>query len=126
MNTRSASARSAVRSAYRLREDVDWLPGHCAGRPTSDLILMRRSAPAQVKLKAAGGIRTLDAAIHAAELGCDRIGASQTAAILDELRRSSAREQQTAQQLPSSRVALRFDHVGGLGAADDQDRRRGR
>jgi deoxyribose-phosphate aldolase len=56
------------------------------GSTDHDLVLMRRSAPAHVKLKAAGGIRTLDAAIHAAQLGCDRIGASATAAILDELK----------------------------------------
>jgi deoxyribose-phosphate aldolase len=56
------------------------------GATHDDLILMRQAAPAQVKLKAAGGIRSLDAAIAVAELGCDRIGASKTAEILDELR----------------------------------------
>jgi deoxyribose-phosphate aldolase len=56
------------------------------GATHEDLILMRRSAPAHVKLKAAGGVRTLDAAIAVAELGCDRIGASKTAEILDELK----------------------------------------
>jgi deoxyribose-phosphate aldolase len=47
---------------------------------------MREAAPAHVKLKAAGGIRTLDAAIEAAELGCDRIGASRTGEMLEELK----------------------------------------
>jgi deoxyribose-phosphate aldolase len=56
------------------------------GATHEDLILMRRSAPANVKLKAAGGVRTLDQAIAVAELGCDRIGASKTAEILDELK----------------------------------------
>jgi deoxyribose-phosphate aldolase len=56
-----------------------------SGATHNDLILMRKSAPAHVKLKAAGGVRTLDAAIAVAELGCDRIGASRTAEILDEL-----------------------------------------
>ena len=46
---------------------------------------MRRAAPPHVKLKAAGGVRTLDAMIEVAELGCDRIGRSRTAEILDEL-----------------------------------------
>jgi deoxyribose-phosphate aldolase len=55
------------------------------GATHDDLRLMRKHSPAHVKLKAAGGIRTLDAAIDAAELGCDRIGASKTAEILDEL-----------------------------------------
>jgi deoxyribose-phosphate aldolase len=56
------------------------------GATHEDLRLMRQSAPSRVKLKAAGGIRTLDAAIEAAKLGCDRIGASRTGEILDELK----------------------------------------
>ena len=56
------------------------------GATHADLILMRKSAPLHVKLKAAGGVRDLDQSIAVAELGCDRIGASQTAAILDALR----------------------------------------
>lgn len=55
------------------------------GATHEDLELMRACAPPHVKLKAAGGVRTLDAAIAVVELGCDRIGASQTAAMLDEL-----------------------------------------
>ena len=61
--------------------------GYGSGGAThEDLILMRKSAPPHVKLKAAGGVRTLDGAIDVVELGCDRFGASKTAAILDELR----------------------------------------
>jgi deoxyribose-phosphate aldolase len=56
------------------------------GATMDDLRLMRRSSPPHVKLKAAGGLRTLDAMIEAAELGCDRMGASRTAEILDELK----------------------------------------
>jgi deoxyribose-phosphate aldolase len=56
------------------------------GATNDDLILMRKSSPAHVKLKAAGGIRTLDQAIAAIELGCDRLGASRTAEILEELK----------------------------------------
>jgi deoxyribose-phosphate aldolase len=56
------------------------------GATVEDLKRMRAAAPAHVKLKAAGGIRTLDGAIEAVALGCDRIGASKTAEILDELK----------------------------------------
>lgn len=56
------------------------------GATHDDLVLMRKSAPPHVKLKAAGGVRDLDTAIAVAGLGCDRIGASRTAAILDDLR----------------------------------------
>jgi deoxyribose-phosphate aldolase len=61
--------------------------GFGAGGAThDDLVLMRKSSPAHVKLKAAGGIRTLDQAIALVELGCDRLGASRTAEILEELK----------------------------------------
>jgi deoxyribose-phosphate aldolase len=56
------------------------------GATHEDLILMRKAAPPHVKVKAAGGVRTLDGAIAVAELGCERIGASKTAEILDELK----------------------------------------
>ena len=56
------------------------------GATHDDLILMRKAAPAHVKLKAAGGVRDLDGAIDVRRLGCDRIGASKTAEILDVLR----------------------------------------
>jgi deoxyribose-phosphate aldolase len=56
------------------------------GSTEADLILMRRESPPHVKLKAAGGVRTLDGVIACVRLGCDRIGASKTAEILDELR----------------------------------------
>jgi deoxyribose-phosphate aldolase len=56
------------------------------GATPEDLVLMRKSSPPHVKLKAAGGVRTLDQAIAVVELGCDRFGASKTAEILDELR----------------------------------------
>jgi deoxyribose-phosphate aldolase len=56
------------------------------GATMDDLRLMRRSSPPHVKLKAAGGVRTLEMMIHCAEIGCDRIGASRTAEILDELK----------------------------------------
>jgi deoxyribose-phosphate aldolase len=55
------------------------------GATTADLVLMRKAAPPHVKLKAAGGVRDLDTAIAVARLGCDRIGASRTAEILDAL-----------------------------------------
>jgi deoxyribose-phosphate aldolase len=60
------------------------------GATHADLRLMRQASPPHVKLKAAGGIRTLDAAIEVVNLGCDRIGASRTREMLDELRQRLA------------------------------------
>ena len=51
---------------------------------------MGNEADLKVQVKAAGGVRTLDAAIRMRELGCTRIGATATAAILDELRARQA------------------------------------
>ena len=72
-----------------LRADyVKTSTGYGTGGATiEDLILMRKSSPAHVKLKAAGGVRDLDKAIAVAEIGCDRIGSSNTAVILDDLKR---------------------------------------
>jgi deoxyribose-phosphate aldolase len=56
------------------------------GATHEEFILMRKAAPPHVKLKAAGGVRTLAGAIAVVKLGCDRFGASKTAEILDELK----------------------------------------
>jgi deoxyribose-phosphate aldolase len=61
------------------------------GATFEDLRLMRRVSPPHVKLKAAGGVWTLEMMIHCAEIGCDRVGASRTAEILDELQGRLAR-----------------------------------
>ena len=56
-----------------------------AGATVSDIQLMRAHSPAHVRIKASGGIKNLDAAVNYVELGCDRLGTSRTAEILDEL-----------------------------------------
>ena len=60
------------------------------GATHEDLALMRRSVSAHVGVKAAGGVRTLDGLLAVMELGVTRIGATQTAAILDEFRSRKA------------------------------------
>jgi deoxyribose-phosphate aldolase len=56
------------------------------GATHEDLKLMRRSVSPRIGVKAAGGVRSLDALLAVMELGVTRIGATQTAAILDEFR----------------------------------------
>jgi deoxyribose-phosphate aldolase len=56
------------------------------GATEEDIHLMRVHTPPHIGVKAAGGVRTLDAAIRMRELGCTRIGATATVTILDELR----------------------------------------
>ncbi len=71
-----------------LRVDfVKTSTGYGTGGAThEDLKLMRLASPSWVKLKAAGGVRDLDSLLAVVELGCDRVGASKTAEILDELK----------------------------------------
>jgi deoxyribose-phosphate aldolase len=56
------------------------------GATHEDLALMRRSVSPHIGVKAAGGVRTLDGLLAVMELGVTRIGATQTAAILDEFK----------------------------------------
>ncbi len=56
------------------------------GAEDHDLKLMRKHTSPSIKLKAAGGIRTLERAIEVRNLGCSRIGATATVAILDRLK----------------------------------------
>lgn len=57
-----------------------------SGATDADLILMRKHSPANVQVKAAGGVRDLDALLRVRALGVTRCGASRTAAILNDLR----------------------------------------
>jgi deoxyribose-phosphate aldolase len=70
---------------------VDWVKtstGYGSGGATmEDLALMRRSTPAAVQVKAAGGIRDLDTLLQVRALGVSRCGATRTKEMLDEARR---------------------------------------
>jgi deoxyribose-phosphate aldolase len=55
------------------------------GATVEDVKLMRKYSDPGVQVKAAGGVRTLTDLLKMKELGVTRIGASATAAILDEL-----------------------------------------
>ncbi len=70
---------------------ADWVKTSTGYAPTgatdSDLILMRKYSAPEVQVKAAGGIRDLDALLRIRALGVTRSGATRTAAMLDECRR---------------------------------------
>ena len=61
-----------------------------SGATLEDLRLMRASVSPHVKVKAAGGVRTLDALIDVMDAGADRCGATRTAEMLDEFRARKA------------------------------------
>jgi deoxyribose-phosphate aldolase len=55
-----------------------------SGYNAADAKVMRAHLPEDIGVKAAGGIETLDAVLEAYELGCTRIGTSNTAQILTD------------------------------------------
>lgn len=57
------------------------------GATHDDLRLMRRHSPPHVRVKAAGGVRTLDGLLEVRAIGVARSGATRTAEMLDECRR---------------------------------------
>jgi deoxyribose-phosphate aldolase len=70
---------------------VDWVKtstGFGTGGATiDDIKLMRKHAPPQVQVKAAGGVRSLDALLEFRALGITRAGATRTVDILEECKR---------------------------------------
>jgi deoxyribose-phosphate aldolase len=57
------------------------------GATIDDLKLMRKHSPPHIRIKAAGGIRTLDALLEVRAIGVSRSGATRTAEMLDECTR---------------------------------------
>jgi deoxyribose-phosphate aldolase len=66
-----------------VKTSTGFAPG---GATHEDLALMRRTVAARVQVKAAGGVRSLDALLAVMALGVTRVGATATASILDEFR----------------------------------------
>ncbi len=57
-----------------------------SGATHHDLHLMRANTSSHIGVKAAGGVRTLDALLEVMAIGTSRIGATATRAIIDEFR----------------------------------------
>jgi len=79
-------AAEAAGAAY-VKTSTGYAP---SGAMLEDLALMRATVSPRVKVKAAGGVRTLDALIDCINAGVDRCGATATAAIIDDLRARQA------------------------------------
>jgi len=58
------------------------------GATLDDLRLMRKHSPPQVRVKAAGGVRTFEALLEVREIGVSRVGASRTVDMLDACKKS--------------------------------------
>ena len=61
-----------------------------SGATIEDLELMREHSPAGVQVKAAGGVRTLDALLDVMRVGVTRVGATATEAILEDFKARKA------------------------------------
>jgi deoxyribose-phosphate aldolase len=70
---------------------ADWVKTSTGYAPSGatfpDLELMRKHSPPRVQVKAAGGIRDLDALLAVRAIGVSRAGATRTQAILEECRK---------------------------------------
>lgn len=70
--------------------NADWVKtstGYGSGGATdADLILMRKHTAPHIQVKAAGGIRDLDALLRVRALGVSRSGATRTASMMDDAR----------------------------------------
>ncbi|MGW5211239.1 deoxyribose-phosphate aldolase [Streptomyces sp. NPDC004051] len=74
-------AAEAAGAAF-VKTSTGFAPG---GATAHDIALMRRTVSPHVQVKAAGGVRTLDALLELHRLGATRFGATATATILDDL-----------------------------------------
>lgn len=74
------------------------------GATEGDLKLMRASVSARVQVKAAGGVRDLDALIRVRELGVSRCGATATGPMLEEHKRRLSAP--TTEKGPGSKTTL--------------------
>ena len=74
---------SEAAGADFVKTSTGFAPG---GATHEDLALMRRSVSAHIQVKAAGGVRTLDALLDVMALGVTRVAATATKAIIDDFR----------------------------------------
>jgi deoxyribose-phosphate aldolase len=65
-----------------VKTSTGFAPG---GATLHDVRLMRAHVSANIKIKAAGGVRTLDTLLELNQAGATRFGATATASILDDL-----------------------------------------
>jgi deoxyribose-phosphate aldolase len=70
-----------------VKTSTGFAPG---GATLEDLALMRRTVGPQVQVKAAGGVRTLDALLDVMAVGATRIGATATETILEDFKARKA------------------------------------
>ncbi|HYL41629.1 MAG TPA: hypothetical protein VET90_09990, partial [Candidatus Binatus sp.] len=84
-----------------------------SGATHDDLRLMRANTPPSMQVKAAGGVRSLDALLAVMDLGVTRIGATATEAIIEEFRARQAAASGTAPGEAPTAAATTSTEAGG-------------
>ncbi len=84
---------SEAAGADFVKTSTGFAPG---GATHDDLRLMRANTSPHIQVKAAGGVRTLDALLDVMALGVTRVGATATKAIIDDFRARRAGATPTA------------------------------
>jgi len=93
-------------TACKLCEEAgaDWVKTSTGFAPSGatleDLRLMRETVSEKVQVKAASGIRSLDAILPVIDVGCTRVGATATAEILDEFERRGGARKASSSSFP--------------------------
>jgi deoxyribose-phosphate aldolase len=75
------------------------------GATMPHLKLMRANCPPSVQIKAAGGVRTLDDLLLVRSLGVTRIGATATAAILEDAKKRGIGDKPVAMEIAARGLA---------------------
>ena len=91
---------SEAAGADFVKTSTGFAPG---GATHDDLRLMRANTSPHIGVKAAGGVRTLDALLEVMALGTTRIGATATKAIIDDFRARKAGRMSPAAPAAASR-----------------------
>ena len=102
-HTRDVKVKVILENAYLMDEEkviacklseeagADWVKTSTGFAPSGasleDLRLMRKTVSEKVQVKAAGGVRTLQALLDVIDTGATRCGATATATILDDFKR---------------------------------------
>jgi deoxyribose-phosphate aldolase len=85
---------------------VDWVKTSTGYAPSGatlpDLELMRKHSPPSVQIKAAGGIRDLDALLTVRAIGVSRVGATRTQTMLEDCRKRLGLEPITKSLTPAA------------------------
>ena len=73
---------------------------------------MRKTCSSKINIKAAGGVRDLDALMHCRDLGARRVGASATKTLLDDYKARARAEKNSTKDL---RKSVKETKLGGGG-----------